>query len=141
MKNETNFLVLCILQSFIAIAIRMCISLNSYSGMLWNSIVRISSDPATFLFFIWILIYRVGVRTMCHTKSWRFSGTVEYALQVLPLLTTFKLNLKLCMSQSHLPSLIPESFFCMLIPYLLKNFHFLLKFLLFSQRYPVLLTF
>ena len=41
-------------------------------------LVQIFSDPATFLFFIWILICRDGVRTMCHTKSWRFSGTAEY---------------------------------------------------------------
>ena len=44
------------------------------------TIVRISSDHATLFFFIWILIWRVGVRTMCYTKSWRFSSAAEYYL-------------------------------------------------------------
>ena len=38
-------------------------------------LVRISSDPAPLLGFIWILICRGGVRTMCYTKSWNSSGT------------------------------------------------------------------
>ena len=68
-------------------------------------------------------------------KVW--DSVIPRSTALQPFLTTFKL--KSCVS--YLPSLILESFSCMLIPYLLQKLHFLLKLWLFSSRDPVLLTF
>ena len=85
-------------------------------------LVRIFSDPATLLFFIWILICRLGSERCAIQRVGDLA--VPRSIVFQPLVTTFKL--KLC--TSHLPSSIPESFSCMLIPNLLQKLHLLLKF-------------